>query len=134
MAVRPGTPLLQQPGGEAGGRVVEPAPDRLRFCRLDRAVPALYSGPLLVLRQVCTRHSGEWGGARAGVRRVVEVRQMDADQRAGIVERHKRGDAGAEVTAVRTVVFVAEPAHEAVPEAGDEPVVDAGSPRPFGEA
>src|SRR5438876_10489813 len=39
-AVRPGRPLLEDPGGQPGGGVVQPVSDRLRLRRLDGAVPA----------------------------------------------------------------------------------------------
>src|SRR6476661_5500550 len=48
-AVGPGSPLLDDPGGQAGGRVVESVAEGLRLGRLDRAVATLHVRPLLIL-------------------------------------------------------------------------------------
>jgi hypothetical protein len=59
---------------------------------------------------------------------------VDADGAPGILQRHVRRDAGAEVAAVRTVPLVAEASHQPVPEPRDLGAVDAGARRACGEA
>ena len=48
-AVRPGSPFLRDPGGQAGGRVVEAVAEGLRLGRLDGAVATLCFRPPLIL-------------------------------------------------------------------------------------
>src|SRR5437867_3641645 len=52
VAVAPGTELLDDPGGQAGGRVVQAVGQRLRLRPLDTLVPGLLLEKLLRRHQV----------------------------------------------------------------------------------
>ena len=64
----------------------------------------------------------------------LQITQVDANHSPGIVQRHESGNPGPEISALRPVALITQTPHEAVPQPGDIPIVDAGRMGPLGES
>ena len=83
-AVAPRTPLLKNPCGEPGWRVVQCVAESLGPGRLDRRVTPLGQVPALRLLQIPLLAFGQRARAGPGIGGELQVRQMQADERPGI--------------------------------------------------
>ncbi len=132
----PAVPVVQQPGGQAGGRIRQPV-QRLRACPHQGCVgapPGIQDGQLLVRMLFVGWQSG--GRRVAALERLGQAgrdggREVDvnAEQLRGFLLAHHVRDRPAPVAALRREPRVAQAFHEHDPGAGDAGGVPAGLPR-----
>ena len=69
----------------------------------------------------------------SSVRGYLQITQVDANHWLGIVQRHKGGNPGPEISALSTVALVTQATHEAMPQTGDMLIVHAHLSGPIGK-
>ena len=132
--VGPGAPLLEDPGGQPGGGVVQSVAEGLRARLLDEVVAALLPLPLRL--HLGVRALGVARRSRVVAdhrRREARHHRVHGDQPLGKVERQPAGDHRADVVPVGREAAVAEALHQLRPQRGHPAPGHPAGRRPVGE-
>src|SRR5262249_21985497 len=96
-------------------RVVEPVCERLGFGRLNYLVTTFLLPECLIALKIGSLLCGEWRRPGSGVRSNFQIAQVDAKHWLGILQGHKGGNTGSQISALSSIALVTQATHEVVP-------------------